>query len=227
MDKAILRRFFWAQPQLVQSDLASLTAVGEASLSTHWDGSRLHSMLSMLPSLRGAPLLDHVATDHGEVSVGASYGRVCGHHHVPSFIICLHLVMFILQSQRCLSSAPIAAWLSTCAALMLSFPERGCLNQLWCSVQSSKCAMAELNMPRTDAGLAFGGCGAGVSPELAACLGRLTRMDLSNGSTPMAAADAAALVRSCSALRWLGAPSVRQPGAHSSPPRDPRKRVSR
>ena len=43
-------------------------------------------------------------------------------------------------------------------------------------------------------------------------LGKLTRLDLSRGYAPMAATDAAALIGSCTSLRWLGAPAVRQPG---------------
>ena len=71
-------------------------------------------------------------------------------------------------------------------------------------------------MPRTSAGSAFEGCAAHVDLDLAALLGQLTRLDLSKGTVPMAAADAAALIMSCTALRWLGAPAVRQPGARSS-----------
>jgi hypothetical protein len=74
------------------------------------------------------------------------------------------------------------------------------------------CATTELNLPHTSAGAAFEGCASGFAPELAAVVAKLTRLDLSRGSTPVAAADAAALIGACTSLRWLGAPAVRQPG---------------
>ena len=83
-----------------------------------------------------------------------------------------------------------------------------------CTRYSCNCAFTELNLQRTDAGTAFEGCAAGLSAAHAAILGQLTRLDLSQGLAPMAAADAAAVIRSCTALRWLGAPEVRESGAH-------------
>ena len=78
-----------------------------------------------------------------------------------------------------------------------------------------KCIVTELNMPRTRAGSALDGCAAEIAPDFAAMPGHLTRLDLSDGVVPMAAADAAAVIMSCPALRWLGAPTVKQSGAHS------------
>ena len=72
--------------------------------------------------------------------------------------------------------------------------------------------LTELNLPHTNAGAAFEGCDIGCTSELAAVFARLTRLDLSRCSTPVAAADAASLIGACTALRWLGAPAVREPG---------------
>ena len=75
------------------------------------------------------------------------------------------------------------------------------------------CVVTELNLPHTNGGAVFDGCASSLDPDLAAVVGRLTRLDLSRGSGPMAAADAVALIGACTCLRWLGAPAVRQLGA--------------
>ena len=76
---------------------------------------------------------------------------------------------------------------------------------------------AELVLARTDATNAFQNARNGLDPAMVSLLARLTLLDLSMGARPMAAVDAAAVLRVCSSLKQLATPDVREEGISGAP----------